>query len=313
MNNLTHKFATETGFSSIRIQKLMDKNIFPDEEFENEKKEKIYNEAKYYHKAQKGLLRISKYQFNYTTKLNRKCLSKHNIKISSVENGYDYGIANNEEESSDTKIWHVNFAAEKTFTEWGSESRSQEAAMIIEMPLLRKASIFLEQNIQTTLRYKSQNQIWLPSPILFEGVPQWVSLYSGKIKNITWDKTNNIISMMAPYGGQGLYSEKQILNLFLTLFTAFCGAIKRGKKDKTKKTEIHTGNWGCGNMRNNKELIYLSQIYVASTLGIDQIVFHCIDQKLLNNAIEKWKTIPNDLSLIDIVELFTKYRYTWRD
>ena len=185
--------------------------------------------------------------------------------------------------------------------------------MIIEMPLLRKASIFLEQNIQPTLRYKSQNQIWLPSPILFEGVPQWVSLYSGKIKNITWDKTNNIISMMAPYGGQGLYSEKQILNLFLTLFSAFCGAIKRGKKDKTKKTEIHTGNWGCGNMRNNKELIYLSQIYVASILGIDKIVFHCIDQKLLNNAIEKWKTIPNNLSLIEAVELFIKYRYTWRD
>ena len=40
MNNLTHKFATETGFSSIRIQKLMDKNIFPDEEFEKEKKKK---------------------------------------------------------------------------------------------------------------------------------------------------------------------------------------------------------------------------------------------------------------------------------
>ncbi|MBO5117451.1 MAG: hypothetical protein J6C25_08105, partial [Treponema sp.] len=64
MNNLTHKFATETGFSSIRIQKLMDKSIFPEEKFENEKKEKIYKEAKYYHKAQKGLLRISKYQFN---------------------------------------------------------------------------------------------------------------------------------------------------------------------------------------------------------------------------------------------------------
>lgn len=40
MNNLTHKFATETGFSSIRIQKLMDKSIFPEEKFENGKKEK---------------------------------------------------------------------------------------------------------------------------------------------------------------------------------------------------------------------------------------------------------------------------------
>lgn len=313
MNNLTHKFATETGFSSIRIQKLMDKSIFPEEKFENGKKEKIYKEAKYYHKAQKGLLRISKYQFNHTAKLNRKCLSKHNIKILSVEHGYDYGLANNDEELPDTKIWHINFASEKAFTEWGSESRSQEAAMIIEMPLLHNASIFLEQNIQPTLRYKSKNQIWLPSPLLFEGVPQWVSLYSGKIKNITWDKTNNVISMMAPYGGQGLYSEKQILNLFLTLFAAFGGAIKRGKKDKTKKTEIHTGNWGCGNMRNNKELIYLSQIYVASILGIDQIIFHCIDQKLLNNAIEKWKAIPNNLFLIEAIELFIKYEYTWRD
>lgn len=66
-------------------------------------------------------------------------------------------------------------------------------------------------------------------------------------------------------------------------------------------------------MRNNKELIYLSQIYVASILGIDQIIFHCIDQKLLNNAIEKWKAIPNNLSLIEAIELFIKYEYTWQD
>ena len=107
MDNLTHKFATEIGFSSIKIQKLMDKNIFPDEEFENEKKEKIYNEAKYYHKAQKGLLRISKYQFNDTAKVNRKCLSKHNIKISSVEHSYDYGLKNNNEELNEEELKNI--------------------------------------------------------------------------------------------------------------------------------------------------------------------------------------------------------------
>lgn len=305
MNNLALKLSKEMVFTSVRVQQLMDEKLFPDEEFENQKKKEIYEEAKYYHKNQHGLVRISKYIFPESADTKRKCLAKHGVKLSFCKHGYDYGMAELEgpaaKAPTNTKIWHVNFASEKAFTEWGSESRSQEAAMVMEMPLLHKASLFLKTDNETEL-----------SPILFEGVPQWVSICNGEKQNITWDKTNNVISMMAPYGGDGLYKEKEIIFLLLTLFAGFGGIKRRGIKDKVPLTEIHTGNWGCGNFRNNKELIYLAQIYVADITGIDSLVFHLTDNQLMNNAIEKWKSISDNISFEDAVRIFTSYGFKWR-
>ena len=317
MNNLALKYAKELVFTSVRVQQLMDEKLFPDEEFENQKKKEIYEEAKYYHKAQHGLVRISKYFFPESADTRRQYLKKHGVKLFFCEHGYDYGMAEFEDplgkQPSDTKIWQMNFASEKAFTEWGSEARSQEAAMIMEMPLLHKASIFLDQSgiTDSSLLHK-KNGTTIVTPILFEGVPQWVSLCNGQIKMITWDKTCNVISMMAPYGGDGLYKEKEIIFLLLTLFAGFGGIKKRGIKDKVPLTEIHTGNWGCGNFRNNKELIYLSQIYVADVLGIDTVVFHLADNQLMEKAIEKWKKIPDNLCFDEAVKLFTDYGFKWR-
>lgn len=317
MNNLALKYAKELVFTSVRVQQLMDEKLFPDEEFENQKKKEIYEEAKYYHKNQHGLVRISKYFFPESADTKRQYLKKHGVKLSFCEHGYDYGMTEFEDQPgkqhSDTKIWQMNFASEKAFTEWGSEARSQEAAMIMEMPLLHKTSLFLDQSgiTDSSLLHK-KNGTTIVTPILFEGVPQWVSLCNGQMKMITWDKTCNVISMMAPYGGDGLYKEKEIIFLLLTLFAGFGGIKKRGIKDKVQLTEIHTGNWGCGNFRNNKELIYLSQIYVADVLGIDTIVFHLADNQLMEKAIEKWKEIPNNLCFDEVVKLFTDYGFKWR-
>lgn len=317
MNNLALKYAKELVFTSVRVQQLMDEKLFPDEEFENQKKKEIYEEAKYYHKAQHGLVRISKYVFPESANIQRKCLTKHGVQLSFCEHGYDYGRADLEspigKTSSGTKIWQMNFASEKAFSEWGSEARSQEAAMIMEMPLLHKASLFLDQSgiTDSSLLHKKSGTTII-TPILFEGVPQWVSICNGQMKMITWDKTSNVISMMAPYGGDGLYKEKEIIFLLLTLFAGFGGIKKRGIKDKVPLTEIHTGNWGCGNFRNNKELIYLSQIYVADVLGIDTVVFHLADNQLMEKAIEKWKKIPDNLCFDEAVKLFTDYGFKWR-
>ena len=304
MKNIALKFAKETSFTSVKVQQLMDQEQFPDEEFENQTKKEIYEESKSFHKAQHGLVRISKYVFPDSADKKRKCLSKHNLQLEFCENGYDYGmtdkISQNDTLSPSEKIWHVNFASEKAFTEWGSESRSQEAAMVMEMPLLHKASLFLQDN-KTML-----------TPILFEGIPQWLSICNGQKDFVTWDKRNNVISMMAPYGGDEVYKPKEIIFLLYTLFAGFGGIIKRGQKDKIPFSEVHTGNWGCGNMRNNKELIYLAQIYVADVLGIDKLVFHCTDEKLMQNAIEKWKRIPDNLSFAKIVQIFTEFKFTWR-
>ena len=311
MQNINHKFSKEIGYTSIKVQELI-KN-FPDEKFENTTKEQIYKEAKYCHKAQNGIIRISKYVFNNIKNIKKQCLSKQTLEISTIDTGYDYGLAFTRDPSIDSKIWPVNFASETAFSEWGSDSYSQEAAMIMEMPLLHKASLFLYNNIQPNLRFRNEDNIWFPSPILFEGIPQWLSIYTNKKQTITWDKKNNIISMMSPFGGDDYYTITEIFYLFTTLFAGFGGIIKRGKKDKINKTEVHTGNWGCGNMRNNKELIYLAQIYVASVLGIDKIVFHCVDTTLMENAIQKWHSIPNDISISDAIKIFLDFGFKWRE
>ena len=306
MKNLALKFSKETSFTSVKVQQLMNQELFPDEEFENQKKKEIYEEAKSFHKAQHGLIRISKYEFSDSANLKRKCLSKNNLQLDFFEHGYYYGMLDENKQNDDptlhstTKIWHVNYSSERAFSEWGSESRSQEAAMVLEMPLLHKASLSLQDN-KTIL-----------TPILFEGAPQWLLIHNGEKDFITWDKKNNVISMMAPYGGDGTYTEKEITFLLTTLFAGFGGIMKRGQKDKATLTEVHTGNWGCGNMRNNKELIYLAQIYVADVLGIDKLIFHCTDEKLMQKAIEKWEAIPNNLSFKEIVQIFPDFNFKWR-
>jgi len=80
MQNINHKFSKEIGYTSIKVQELI-KN-FPDEKFENTTKEQIYKEAKYCHKAQNGIIRISKYVFNNIKNIKKQCLSKQTLEIS---------------------------------------------------------------------------------------------------------------------------------------------------------------------------------------------------------------------------------------
>ena len=323
MKNIALKLTKEDVFAAVRIQHLLDTDIFPDGEFENPESKKIYNEARYFHRKQKGLIRISKYVFSGNFNFKRKCLTKHDLKIDFSELNYDYGLGwnnmpqkdfYNSADSSDTKIWYVNFAAKNAFTEWGEDSHSQEAGMIREMPLLYKACRFLDSGeiMDSSLIHKNDQNVTIITPILFEGIPQWVNCYGNSEIAIPFDKKNNILSMMAPFGGKGIYNENEIIFLLLTLFSGFGGIIKRAQKDRVPFTEIHTGNWGCGNMRNNKKLIYLAQIFAANVLGIDRIVFHNIDKEKMNNALEKWKNFPECVSFTEAVQIFLKYGFKWR-
>lgn len=312
MKNLALKFAKEDGFVSAKIQELLDQTLYPDKEFEDEAAKKLYEEAKYYHKAQHGSIRMSKYVFSETADIKRKCLIKHNLEPVAVDYFYDYGMANTESSTqSKSKSWYVNSAADKAFREWGSNSFSQEAAMVQKMPLLHKASLFLDGNIKPTVRFRNENKVWLPSPLLFEGVPLWLSSYSGNVEYVSWEHRCNILAMMAPYGGNGKYTEGQISNLLLTLFAAFGGIVKRSQKDKCDYVELYTSSWGCGNFRNNKELIYLSQLYAADVMGVNKIIFHKIDENLLESAIQKYKALPDNLSFIEAVNSFIDFGFNW--
>lgn len=92
---------------------------------------------------------------------------------------------------------------------------------------------------------------------------------------------------------KGKYTEGQILILLKTALVAFSGTEKVLRATK-KNVAIHTGNWGCNSYGNNKELIYLLQIIVASATGIKKIIFHKADEISLSNAKEKFSHLLPD-------------------
>ena len=54
-----------------------------------------------------------------------------------------------------------------------------------------------------------------------------------------------------------------------------------------KKIIIHTGNWGCGAFGGNVELHTMLQIIAAVSAGVDEMIYHAVDEKNLSNAFEK--------------------------
>lgn len=78
--------------------------------------------------------------------------------------------------------------------------------------------------------------------------------------------------MQAPVA-KGEYTKEQIFLLLKTALVAFSGAAKIAHSSKKKFVTVHAGNWGCGNLENNKDLIYLLQIIAASSAGIQKSFF----------------------------------------
>ena len=316
MNNLALKYTKEIGHVSVKIQDLLDNAKFPEESFENPKRQKFYENCLYYHKKQKGLIRVSKYGFNYSADEKRKCLKKRGIQIETSNTNFLY----NDESTDDTKIWYMNFADKYAFTEWGSYSTSLEAVQTVQMPLLHKTCSYLKSYakerpeislMDNRTVYRDEEGFYNPIPILFEGVPVWLKIDAEKAEPIQAEKRTNIISMLSSFGGKGIYKEGHILYLLYTLFAGFGGIEKLGIRDKKFSSVLYTGNWGCGIMKNNKELIYLSQLCVADFTGINKIVFHKCDESALKNAVEKYHLLIDEMSFVEFAAFLVNQNYEW--
>lgn len=308
MKNLALKYSKNIVRHSVKIQDLMNDNLYSDEDLADEKKSESYHEAKYYHKRQRGLIRISKYKFDKQISTDRKILEKRGLVINIVDCGFTYEDVDTE----DTKIWYMNFSDKKAFDYWNDGLKTLTSVQTVEMPLLRKASIFLEtEDDSGSATIKSLNGFSTATPILFERVPRWNNYIDKKIIPVTFDQWTNIISITSPWGGEGVYSIDQIIFLLTSLIAGFGGIIKSSMRDKKLYSEIHTGNWGCGIFRNNKELIYLAQIYVADVLGVKRLWFHNIDDDAMERAVEKWRSMPKIMSMVDVLIFFVEQKFEW--
>lgn len=306
MNNLGLKLCKEIGHVSVRVQELFNA---PEDKFENTQKEKWYNYSKGYHKNQHGLIRISKYEYYETDHNNQILLKKHNIRIFTNNQNYDYAEPGNENE----RIWYMNFANADIFMERDSHEFSMEDEMVIDMPLLYKSAEYLESNpecgITRASTYRDEEKYYYPTPILIENIPQWGEYKSSKFTPVEKDKFNNIVCIRPPFGMKETYSEGSLKFLVVSLIAGFGGIQKQGQKNKKTRTVLHTGNWGCGNLKNNKELVYLAQMFIADAMGIDELWFHLPDETIVKNAFEKYKALPEGMVLADFVSYLAEQNY----
>lgn len=137
MNNHDLKLVREKGSISVKTKELLD---YPEDELKNRQQQLLYESGKYIHRAQRGIIRISKYEF-YSTKENRlTSLKKHDLEITSVPYTFDYF----ESTSGNTKIWYLNNASQEAYTYNRNDYDSLEKKHLLEMPLLYKINKFLK-------------------------------------------------------------------------------------------------------------------------------------------------------------------------
>lgn len=310
MNNHALKLVKEKASVSLKVHDLVK---MPEDEFHNIKKQSLYEQAKYYHKTQKGILRISKYEF-YSTKENRNSmLKKHDIEFSLNSHPFDYA----ESESADTKVWYMHFADRYAFLNRDTKTFGFEDIQIMNMPLLYKACKYILRDSYSCITpstFYDDSGFHIPTPLLFEHVPQWYNIKNTeeleKNKPILTEKYNNIISMVAPFGIKNAYTERDLYFLCKTLIAGYGGIIEQGKKSKISRIELHTGNWGCGNaLNNNKELMYLAQMIAASVMGFKKLVFHGVSVTDYENALKKYNLLVDEFSFEQLVAYLLLQEY----
>lgn len=304
MINISLKLAREKGHASVKVQQLI---LLPEEKFQNKKKEELYRSCRFYHSKQNGIMKISQYQFTDSIHNQNVLLVKQPIAIRTDTEGFDYAEPQNENE----RIWYMNYAGLEPFCERDTDSESFEDVQVMKMPLLFKANQFLQTVADVGLTPFTtffDEGTYRPTPLLFENVPQWADAGRDWLEPLQKDKFNNIIAMRAPFQVHDIYTLEDLTYLVETVSSGFGGIQKQGQKAKKTVTHLHTGNWGCGNLRNNPELIYLAQLYIASVMGFVSITFHKVFRPAFDVAVEKFTVMP-DMTVLEFADYLAMQHY----
>lgn len=343
MNSKAHKFCKYLGKISVKCQDLI-KNFKP--EYLNTRKRIFFEKALYCHRKQKGIIRISRVGFfEAKEKIDSLVISKSPFEFENVPHFYDYSKDNS---NNSTALWYVNFADPQLFGFYDGDLFAQDEIQTLEFPLLASCMLYLDSLKNETLPSRTVVSVPAPansqkkfikcySPYLFENVPYWISvntspiLKDGSKGNIygrafsTAPKEQiesgikiyepelkaNIIAMAAPDGGYGAYKDNQIAQIIETLICSYSAAVKQTKMQKKEICIIHTGNWGCGAFGGNKELMYLCQFFSASVCKVDKLVFHACDDSIIETAMKKLDSLPEELTVADFLSFIKAQNYKW--
>jgi len=192
--------------------------------------------------------------------------------------------------------WCVNFADRWLFNYGEGNLLAQDELQIAEHPVsscLRHA--MADSAIEPLTRDRSKHDA--PRPLLIRGILRHVhldtttGLYGNAFAYAPADdvisactsikppSVSNIIAMDAPAGGDGVYKQETLVDIWTTALTAFFGAVIEAKACNGDGSEctIHTGWWGTGAYGGNRTLMAIMQVIAARAAGVTRLVFHTVD------------------------------------
>jgi hypothetical protein len=300
----------------------------------NKVKEEFYATALEKYKDQQGSLSVFQCAFNEQFDADG-ALSFSPLKIKLQDDFFNYAKDKSSEACS---VWHLNFADARLFGFYGSDLFAQDEIQTLEHPLLFSVCEYLSLNRGKaynawTINRDLNSGLRIPTPVLVQNVPYWICvntrpvLSGGRIGNLYGNNfcraskeeilagikvfdgnvKSNIIAVAALAGGSGTYSKTEIE---FTLKTLLCAFEKARSVSNSRAVAVHTGNWGCGAFGGNKEFMYLVQMIAAGAVGIDEIVFHSVDQAAFSCSKDKFSALKN-MNFGECVDYLFDQKYNW--
>lgn len=256
------------------------------------------------------------------------------IEIKSKKSFFNYA---GDTDSENRIVWYLNFSDINLFAAYGSDLFYQSEMQVFEHPILCSLKEYLLKNRITSFDARTVFTPRIdgnatPTPVLIESVPYWLTVDAGLcgerfvhasqeelgagIKMFEGQVRSNIIAMTALYGKGGKYKKWQI---DFTLKTALCAfekarflSVAHHELNEKLKTVIHTGNWGCGCFGGSKNFMYLAQMIAASCVGVNEIVFHEIDEAAFENASREFEQIKGmPMTFVNLVDCLYNKGFCW--
>ncbi|MBQ0052615.1 MAG: hypothetical protein KBT11_11230 [Treponema sp.] len=327
MNHIAHKLCGTMASKSFKCSVLIGSY---EAEFENKLKKQLYDEARFVHRHQNGIIKVTKLCWKPWKVIKKTRFSKLEVEVKTASGFYD---PLEDPSTEERYVWFMNHADTRLFNSYSGDSLGTDDMQVLQMPLLASIEKFMSEN-KEVMEAKTVRD-GLATPFLFEGIPFWISIDYNKLRKdgriirsmynqdekflrngfkvYQADFKANLISIKAPHGGEGEYTEEQIVYIFLGLIVGYSGLVKQTRIKKASRCALHTGNWGAGNFGGNLELMYLIQMYAASLCGIDEMIFHAVKNEVFEKARNAFEKIPEELTFEEAVWYFLRQKYKWAE
>lgn len=238
--------------------------------------------------------------------------------------------------------WHLNFADGELFFAYGSPLFAQDEMQVAEHPLLASVRQKLVCLARQHERYdpRTRDRAGMPTPVLVQGVARRIAvatdantgqgrpqgLYGNHFARATPDvivrassrieasALSNLLAIVAPAGGSGVYREETIDDALRTAYSGFRATVQACvlPGNEPPRIRLHGGNWGCGAYGGNPELMYLVQMIAADWAGLEGIVFHAPIAEPFVLACAKFASLQERCcGHDDALRFLAAQRYAW--